>query len=384
VTALGKGLHDLASPASAYRNLLLELEAGRPAAMVTFLRSLAGSTACTARLPHKVPVRGDGVAINGFPGLDDALKPEVCDAFALGAPRYISRSPHGPTLIEPCFPAPTMIVLGGGHVAAPVVEMASKVGFLVTVIDDRPVLLSPARFPSAHRILCDNFEGCLDRLAPDPSAYVVIVTRGHRYDIPCLRQALGRELAYVGMLASRTRVAAVRDRLLSEGITARHLERLHAPIGLEIGALTPEEIAVSIVAEAIRFRRRESTAKETRQAEFDRAVIERLAGCYAPETPGQPGGPEAANSPEAPGAIVTIIATEGSTPRRAGAKMLVLPDGRILGSIGGGYTEAQIISHTLDSRLPFEVCRFGLDSQDDMLCGGYMEVLIERLGASSR
>lgn len=109
------------------------------------------------------------------------------------------------------------------------------------------------------------------------SAYVVILTRGHRYDIPCLRQALGRKLAYVGLMASKTRVAAVKDLLLREGFAAIDLERLHAPIGLEIGALTPEEIAVSIVAEAIRVRRKESPTQETRQAEFDRVVIEHLA-----------------------------------------------------------------------------------------------------------
>ena len=202
---------------------------------------------------------------------------------------------------------------------------------------------------------------------------MVILTRGHRYDIPCLRQALGRKLAYVGLMASKTRVAAVKDLLLREGFAAIDLERLHAPIGLEIGALTPEEIAVSIVAEAIRVRRKESPTQETRQAEFDRVVIEHLA-----ERKRTAKSVEAPKAPRTPEAIVTVIRTEGSTPRRAGAKMLVFRDGRILGSIGGGYAEGQMIAHALGMSEPFEVCRFGLDSEDAMFCGGYMEVLIER------
>jgi len=371
VRKVGEVHHDHTPAASAYRDLLSELEAGRPAAMVTLL----GRLPLEERWPHKLPVRAGSVAMEGFPELDDALKSAVRDVFASGAPRYIPGSPHGPVLIEPCFPPPTMVVLGGGHVAVPVVEMASKVGFLVTVIDDRPEILSRARFPSARRILRDDFDGCLDRLDPGPSAYVVIVTRGHRYDVPCLRQALGRELAYVGMMASRTRVAAVKDLLLSEGVAASDLERLHAPIGLDIGALTPEEIAVSIVAEAIKVRRKESSVQETRQTEFDRAVIERLAGRHALAE-----GHEDERSLEAPRAIVTVIKKEGSAPRRAGAKMLVFPNGRILGSIGGGYAEGQIIAHALGMRRPFEVRRFGLDSADDMFCGGYIEVLIERCG----
>lgn len=413
MTLVRRGLYGFTSLASAYRSLLQELEAGRPAAMVTVLRAMGSPAVIAPRerrssgkpaveqlpseklqhveevqrgqtpldgSPYKVPVRASSVTLEGFPELDDALKLAVRDAFAAGAPRYIPGPPHGPVLIEPCFPPPAMIVLGGGNVAVHVVEMASKVGFLVTVIDDRPALLSRVRFPSAHRILCDDFDGCLDRLSPDSSAHVVIVTRGHRYDIPCLRQALGRELAYVGMMASRTRVAAVKALLLGEGFAVRDLERLHAPIGLDIGALTPEEIAVSIVAEAIKVRRKESPAQETRQAEFDRAVIERLAEHHALETPlaGAPGGHEAERSLEAPRAIVTVIKKEGSTPRQAGAKMLVFPDGRILGSIGGGYTEGQIIAHALGMVRPFEVRRFGLDSADDMFCGGHMEVLIER------
>lgn len=380
------------SMARAYSCLLEEITQGRPAAMVTYL---GGSP------PEKTPIREDFTAFLGFTGPDRALWPAIQEAFSLGAPTYIPESEQGPVLVEPCFPAPQLIVLGGGHIAVPLAEMASKTGFIVTVVDDRPSFACPKRFPTARYALCQSFEGCLDQLNLGAHSYVVIITRGHRHDLTCLRQALGHNLAYTGMIGSRRRVGGVRNLLLSEGFDQRALDRVNAPIGLDIGAITPEEIAVSILAQIIKAKRQGAStpaAARQRRAEFDIDVIRYLAGRSKPTTEHvQPGDskhcyalsdhPQTGN----PAAIVTVIRSQGSTPRKAGAKMLVWAGGTTLGSIGGGYVEAEVTAHahrmisvqslTGDSPALFQACRVELNADlaadEGMVCGGVMEILIE-------
>lgn len=153
--------------------------------------------------------------------------------------------------VEPYLPPPRLVVVGAGHVAQPLADIGKRVGFRVTVLDDRPAYASRERFPTADEIVCRPFLEALDLVDPGPESCVVIVTRGHQHDFECLRHVLSRPLRYLGMIGSRTRVTGIVDRLLAEGADPARVSRVHAPIGLDIGAETPAEIAISILAEIV-------------------------------------------------------------------------------------------------------------------------------------
>lgn len=154
--------------------------------------------------------------------------------------------------------APTpvdLLILGGGHIALPLATMAKLLGYRVTVVDDRPAFANRSRFPGADRVICNDFVQALGTLDISPKTFVVIVTRGHRHDKMCLREVITRPNAYIGMIGSRRRVKALMAELQAEGISPEYLQRVHSPIGLDIAAETPEEIAVGILAELIKVHR---------------------------------------------------------------------------------------------------------------------------------
>ncbi len=156
--------------------------------------------------------------------------------------------------VEPLKAPATVVIFGGGHVSAQIAPLAALVDFRVVVVDDRPEFASQERFPTAAEVICQNFEGVFDALAVTSSSYLVIVTRGHRWDGVILAQALKSEAAYVGMIGSRRKRDAIYAALLQKGFGEEDLKRVHSPVGLDIGAETPEEIGVSIVAELIKVR----------------------------------------------------------------------------------------------------------------------------------
>lgn len=183
--------------------------------------------------------------------------------------------PHDDALVvlEPCRKPPALYVFGGGHVAQPTVHLAALVGFRVTVLDDRAEFANAERFPEADAIrVPEDFAHSVDDLAIDGDSYIVIVTRGHLYDRVVLGQVLKTAAAYIGMIGSRRKIDAVYRKLEPEGFTDADFARVHAPIGLDIGAETPEEIAVSIVAELIQKRAEtlESAASGHESITFDR------------------------------------------------------------------------------------------------------------------
>lgn len=142
------------------------------------------------------------------------------------------------------------LVLGAGHISQPVVELLAMLDYKVTVVDDRPEFANFARFPQAE-VICRSFDRIITELALESYAAIIIVTRGHRYDLDCLRAALPRAAGYIGMIGSRRRVRLVLDMLAEDGLAEELLSRLKSPIGLDIGAQSPAEIAVSIAAEII-------------------------------------------------------------------------------------------------------------------------------------
>lgn len=157
-------------------------------------------------------------------------------------------------LLEPIFSEPTVYLFGAGHISEQVAPLAKKVHFKVVVIDDRETFANRERFPEADEIILSEFEGCFERLPIKDSSYLVIVTRGHLYDGLVLEQAVKTNARYIGMIGSNKKIQTLYQNLLDKGISREALERVHAPIGIEINSETPEEIAVSIVAELIKVR----------------------------------------------------------------------------------------------------------------------------------
>lgn len=143
------------------------------------------------------------------------------------------------------------IVFGGGHISQPLVQILSLLDFEVTVIDDRPEFANQARFPDAYRVICESFHRVLNQLTIDQDTAVIIVTRGHRYDMDCLRAVMSSDARYLGMIGSKKRIKEIVNVMREEGAPEDLERRLRAPIGLNIKAETPAEIAVSIAAEVI-------------------------------------------------------------------------------------------------------------------------------------
>jgi xanthine dehydrogenase accessory factor len=173
-------------------------------------------------------------------------------------PKYDTGLVCGGTLevfIEPVLPPALLYLFGAGHVAFNVCQVASSAGFDVIVTDDRSAYASKERFPAAHEVDALDFDEATKKLEPNESSYIVIVTRGHRDDMRVLRWAVQTPARYVGMIGSKRKVIQIFKALREEGLPEHIFDRVHAPIGLDIGAITPEEIAVSITAELIAIRR---------------------------------------------------------------------------------------------------------------------------------
>ncbi len=159
--------------------------------------------------------------------------------------------------LELHHPQPEMIIVGAGHVAQPLSVMGSVLGLRVRVLDDRPEFATRERFPGAEEVQTVDFSDPFHRISLHPWSSVILVTRGHRYDYECLRRVLLASPlpGYIGMIGSRRRVRATFQALLEEGIPRSHLEHVSAPIGLDLGAETPGEIAVAVAAEIVQHQR---------------------------------------------------------------------------------------------------------------------------------
>lgn len=157
--------------------------------------------------------------------------------------------------VEPIISTPILFILGGGHISFTLAKIAKLVGFKIVVVDDRPEYATNKRFPDAEQVLAISYEKAFSKLKVGKSGCVVIVTHGHKGDAAALEGALSTKAKYIGMIGSKTKNASVYARLKAKGITQQQLDRVHAPIGLRIHAQTPEEIAVSILAEIIQIRR---------------------------------------------------------------------------------------------------------------------------------
>jgi xanthine dehydrogenase accessory factor len=253
-------------PLDVFEELVRLRKQGTPCALATVVRT-SGST--PRKATARMLVLADGQLIGTIGG--GRVEKEVTDAaralLAEGAAarpkllRYhlthelaMCCGGEMEILLEPMVPEPPLVVCGGGHVARALVPLARSVGFAPIVVDDLEELASAERFPDAVRLI-DSFDVRDWTDVPlDERSYAVIVTRDHAQDQALLEQLIARELAYLGLIGSRRKVEMFKQRLIARGVAAERLQRLHAPIGLDIGAQTPEEIAVAIVAELIQTR----------------------------------------------------------------------------------------------------------------------------------
>jgi xanthine dehydrogenase accessory factor len=157
--------------------------------------------------------------------------------------------------VDPLEPTPHLYIVGAGHVGSDLGRLAGDAGFRVHVVDDREKFANKERFPAAEEVVAAPIPEWLHQATLPPSAFVVVVTRGHQHDLEAMRALAARDLKYLGLIGSRAKVRRIYDMLLAEGMPPECLERVHAPIGVDIGAVTPSEIAISILAELIAVRR---------------------------------------------------------------------------------------------------------------------------------
>ena len=157
--------------------------------------------------------------------------------------------------VEPVLPVPKALIFGAGHISKSLSKVATLAGFATTVIDNRDSYANRERFPEASEVIAAEYEDVFAGLPANDATYAIIVTRGHKDDMRVLRWAAEQPLRYVGMIGSKRKTLEVAKHLIAEGVPLEKLSRIHAPMGLDIGAVTPEEIAVAVVAEMIRRRR---------------------------------------------------------------------------------------------------------------------------------
>lgn len=274
---------------------------------------------------------------------------------------------EGMTLRRIFRPAERLLLLGGGHIALPLCDLGAKLGFFVTVADDRAEFAAPERFPAARETLCGPFPESIDAFGVRETDYVCVITRGHRSDDVCLRTLFGCvQPKYLGMIGSRRRTSQMLEVYRRQGISPALLDAIHTPIGLSIGAVTPEEIAVAIAAELIsvrRFKDADDCPDALENQDIPPAVLRRL-------------------SESTPAAAALVLRSHGSTPAKSGALMAVEADGRITGTIGGGLAEfeaakaARAIVGTGQSRLLHFAMDNDVAAAEGMACGGAITVYI--------
>lgn len=258
-----------------------------------------------------------------------------------------------------------VVICGAGHISIAIINMCKLLELPVTVIDDRVSFTNNAIKAGADKIICESFDKALENIKGDKNAFFIIVTRGHRYDQICLEKIIQKENAYIGMIGSKSRVKKVTNHLEETGISKEKLNEVFTPIGLKIGAQTPEEIAIAIIAEIIQVKN-----QKTIQTAYSDELLKAI---------------EDEKYKNIQKALITIVSRKGSAPRGVGTKMVVMENGEMIGTIGGGCVEADIRQTALfaikngKSKL-VEVDMTGQEAEDDgMVCGGVLKIFVDPL-----
>ncbi|AMP21244.1 hypothetical protein AZF37_08895 [endosymbiont 'TC1' of Trimyema compressum] len=265
--------------------------------------------------------------------------------------------------LEFIFPESEIIICGAGHVSIPIIKIGKLLGFKTIVIDDRLSFINEAKKAGADEVVCQTFNSALENIKGTPNSYFVIVTRGHRHDQLCLKTILQKENNYIGMIGSKRRVSIVFQELINNGVNPQSLEKVHSPIGLNIGAQTPEEIGLSVLSEIVAVKNQrvsgEGFTKELLKAINESDARKKVLG--------------------------TIVFKKGSAPRGVGSKILIYEDGSIQGTIGGGCVESDVILKAIDYSKNNQSELLTLDltaeasAEEGMVCGGVVKVWLEAI-----
>ncbi len=268
-----------------------------------------------------------------------------------------------------------LVICGGGHVSIPIIQMGKMLDYHVTVLEDRPLYADRARQAGADEVICDAFTTALERIEGGADTYFVVVTRGHRYDVECIQSILRKKSAYVGMMGSKVRSGEVKRTLAEDGFSDEVIAGLHSPIGLPIGGETPEEIAVSVMAELVQVRNQiRKQRKSSGAAGYHHEILQALLADDNRQR-----------------CLATIISRKGSAPRSVGTKMVIFEDGVCAGTIGGGCVEARVVQEALymlrngvQEERTLQVNMLPEQAEEEgMVCGGIIEISLEPIDLMS-
>lgn len=251
-----------------------------------------------------------------------------------------------------------IVIFGGGYVGQSVAKLASFVDMPVTVIDSRKEFANSTFFPTAKNIYAMEFSKALEEVEFSSSSCFVICTRGHESDTTCLKGVLRKKCNYIGMIGSKGKVKKLFEELKAEGYTEKEINKVHSPIGLDIGGDTPNEIAVGIIAQIMGEVNKDKTVTH-----IENSVLKALSVAQEGEV------------------CCTIYDSRGSAPRKNGTRMLVKKDGTHIGTVGGGIVEAKVIERAkelINSNASYHTEEFTL-CDIGMVCGGHIWVFFEKL-----
>jgi xanthine dehydrogenase accessory factor len=250
-----------------YQELVNVLSKGERAVLATVVAS-HGST--PRKAGAKMLIKEDGTSIGtlGGGGNERQIVGKVIEVISSGEPQVVHLDLSGrdkeaemicggqmDVFLDPILPSATLYLFGAGHISETTAAMGKMLGFRVVVTDPRPKYNNAERFPDADSLIVEEYDSAFTKLKVDENSYLVVYTPSHIIDEKCLHFAVGTRARYIGMIGSRKKVKEVKERLLQKGISQQQVDRIRAPIGLDIGAETPEEIAISILAEIVKVKR---------------------------------------------------------------------------------------------------------------------------------
>lgn len=270
----------------------------------------------------------------------------------------ICQTTSGQAFVEQLPTNSRIIVCGAGTVGQEVIKLGKQLGYEVIVLEDRQEFADVAKKLGADEVICMDFADGFAELEQRDTDYYVVVTREHKYDRLCLMTILKRRNAYIGMMASRNRATILKNDLKAEGFDAESVDKIHSPIGLSIKAETPAEIAVSIFAEIIQ-NKNSIVVSEGYKSEMLEQILASSEGSVI---------------------LATIVKRTGSAPRDVGTKMLIYENGSFVGSVGGGWIEANVLEKARDmfaNGQKHNVYETDKNSEDAILCGGYETIFLE-------
>jgi len=250
-----------------YQELVNITSKGERAVLATVISSHGSAP---RKAGAKMLIKKDGTFIGsvGGGGVEQQVREKAIEAMNSSGPQIVHFDLSGTgeeaamicggqmdVFIEPIVLPETLYLCGAGHISQSTAAMGKMLGFRVVVIDPRPEYNNVDRFPDADSLVVEDYAIAIPKLDIDENSYIIIYTTGHVLDEQCLHFAVGTKAKYIGMIGSKKKVKEVKERLLQKGVLQQQLDRVYAPIGIEIGAETPQEIAISILAEIIRVKK---------------------------------------------------------------------------------------------------------------------------------